>query len=377
MNASGDGIFTARRARVAAWLREQGAAAALFEDREGRRDPNVRYLSGQPGDSLLVVTAAGRGILVAWDVNMARGMAAADDILAYSDFERRPVRAVLGVLAQEGAGRGARVELPSTLAYPEYLRYVEEGEDYDFLCREDGVTEFVQGIRAVKDETEISIYRRAAEITDLLMDSLESGVRKGLIATEADAAIFLERESRALGCEGLGFDILAAGPRRSFGIHAFPAWTDGPFGAPGLSILDFGVSFRGYTTDVTMTFAAGKLSARQGGMIALVETAYQEAAAMIRPGVPTLDVAVLVDGIFSDAGYRMPHGLGHGIGLESHEAPAVRNRDDNKWVFAPWHVVTLEPGLYDPEAGGVRLENDFLVGPSGAEALTRSRVVRL
>ncbi len=369
--------YAARRARVAAWLTEKGVAAALFEDREGRRDPTVRYLSGQPGDSLLLVTAAGRGILVSWDVNMAGKMARVDEILAYGDFERKPVRAVLGVLAREGIGAGAQVELPSTLAYPEYIRYAEEGGDYDFHCREDGASEFAQGLRAVKDESELAIYGRAAAITDQLIDALESGVRKGTISTEADAALFLERESRARGCEGMGFETIAAGPARSFGIHAFPAYTAGAFGTEGLSILDFGVSLDGYTTDVTMTFLRGKPTPRQDRMISLVEEAYEEAAGMLRPGVPSAEVARRVDGIFAAAGFKMPHALGHGIGLEAHEAPALRNRDDNSWVFAPGHVVTLEPGLYDPEAGGVRLENDFLIGPAGAEALTRSRIVRL
>jgi Xaa-Pro dipeptidase len=369
--------FAARRGRIAAWLKERGIAAAVFEDREGRRDPTVRYLSGQPGDSLLLVTAAGRGILVSWDVNMARRMSRVDEILAYGDFERRPVRAVLGVLAREGVRPGSQVELPSSLAYPEYIRYAEEGADFDFLCREDGADEFARGLRAVKDDAEIGVYRRAAAITDALIEALEAGVRKGGISSESDAALFLERESRARGCEGMGFETLAAGPARSFGIHAFPTYTSGAFGTGGLSILDFGVSLEGYTTDVTMTFVRGRPSAPQERMIALVEEAYKEAAGMLRPGVPTLEVARRVDEIFAARGFTMPHALGHGIGLEAHEAPAMRNRDDNAWVLAPGHVVTLEPGLYDPEAGGVRLEDDFLILPGGAEALTRSRIVRL
>ncbi|HOX11788.1 MAG TPA: Xaa-Pro peptidase family protein [Spirochaetia bacterium] len=369
--------FAARRGRIAEWLKERGIAAAVFEDREGRRDPTVRYLSGQPGDSLLLVTAAGRGVLVSWDVNMARKLSRVDEILAYGDFERKPVRAVLGVLAREGIRPGSQVELPSTLAYPEYIRYAEEGADFDFLCREDGADEFARGLRAVKDESEIAVYRRASAVTDELVEALEAGVRKGTISTESDAALFLERESRARGCEGMGFETLAAGPARSFGIHAFPTYTSGAFGTAGLSILDFGVCLEGYTTDVTLTFVSGRPSALQERMIALVVEAYKEAAGMLRPGVPTLEVARRVDEIFAAGGFKMPHALGHGIGLEAHEAPAMRNRDDNPWVLAPGHIVTLEPGLYDPEAGGVRLENDFLVLPGGAEALTRSRIVRL
>ena len=377
MNGDGIEIFAARRGRIADWLKDRGIAAAVFEDREGRRDPTVRYLSGQPGDSLLLVTAAGRGVLVSWDVHMAQTMAKVDEVLAFGDFERKPVQAVLGVLAREGIRPGALVELPSTLAYPEFIRYAEEGAEYDFLCRENGTDEFALGLRAIKDEAETRVYRRASAITDELIDALEAGVCGGSISSEVDAALFLERESRIRGCEGMGFETLAAGPSRSFGIHAFPPYTAGAIGTEGLSILDFGVRFEGYTTDVTMTFVRGKLSSRQEQMIALVEEAYRVATGMLVPGVPTIQVARSVDEVFAGQGFKMPHALGHGIGLEAHEAPALRNRDDNVWILAPGHVVTLEPGLYDPEAGGVRLENDFLIGPEGAEVLTRSRIVRL
>ena len=70
-------------------------------------------------------------------------------------------------------------------------------------------------------------------------------------------------------------------------------------------------------------------------------------------------------------------GTSHGVGLEAHEAPAVRNRDDNEWILAPGHIITIEPGLYDPATGGVRLEDDVLITASGAEVLTHARIVRL
>jgi Xaa-Pro dipeptidase len=73
----------------------------------------------------------------------------------------------------------------------------------------------------------------------------------------------------------------------------------------------------------------------------------------------------------------MPHGLGHGIGLEAHEAPVVGSRSDNVWILEPGMIITLEPGLYDPVHGGCRLENDVLITEGGAEVLTNSRIVRL
>jgi Xaa-Pro dipeptidase len=73
----------------------------------------------------------------------------------------------------------------------------------------------------------------------------------------------------------------------------------------------------------------------------------------------------------------MPHGLGHGIGLEAHEAPSLRSQADNNWILAPGMIITIEPGLYDPVHGGCRLENDVLVTETGAEVLTDARIIRL
>ena len=98
-------------------------------------------------------------------------------------------------------------------------------------------------------------------------------------------AELLEREAVARGAEGMGFETLAAGPGRSWGIHPFPASTRGAFGGDGLSILDFGVKVDGYTSDVTMTFARGKLTVEQELMIELVEKAYAAALQAARPNV--------------------------------------------------------------------------------------------
>ena len=144
-----------------------------------------------------------------------------------------------------------------------------------------------------------------------------------------------------------------------------------------MSILDFGLRLEGYTTDVTMSFVKGELGSEGERMLELVERVHDEAIAMLAPGVPCRDVALRADAIFGEAGYSMPHALGHGIGLEAHEAPTLRNREDNVDVLAVGQIVTVEPGLYDPELGGIRYEDDILITESGREALTRSRIVRL
>jgi Xaa-Pro dipeptidase len=112
-------------------------------------------------------------------------------------------------------------------------------------------------------------------------------------------------------------------------------------------------------------------------MLTLTEKAYKLAFSMVKEGASTMEIAGTVDNFFGKSKKAMPHSLGHGIGLETHEAPFLRNRADNDRQLGAGMVFTLEPGLYDPVHGGCRLENDILVTAEGAEALTNSRIVRL
>jgi Xaa-Pro dipeptidase len=298
-------------------------------------------------------------------------------MIPYGEFERRPIQALKGAGQYLSLPKGSKVEISPDTPYPLFLQYIEEITEYDVLCRNNGIHEAVADLRCIKDEEEIGIYRTAAEITNGLIDQIEKRVAEGKLKTESQLALFIETECRRLGCEGTGFETLAAGPERSFGIHAFPAWTGAAFGGPGLSILDFGVKYQGYTTDVTMTFARGPLSKGQERLLSLTEKAYRLALSLTAGGVSTRAIAVAVENHFGRSRKAMPHALGHGIGLEAHEGPYLRVRSENAAALAPGMIVTLEPGLYDPALGGCRLENDLLITDNGAELLTTSRIVRL
>ena len=185
-----------------------------------------------------------------------------------------------------------------------------------------------------------------------------------------------ERELRAQGCERTSFDTLAAGPARSFAIHAFPGYTAGAWGTDGISLLDYGVCYEGYASDCTITVARGRLSARQEDLLDLVQQAADECIALYKPGVPVRRAAEKAQELFAAKGRTMPHSLGHGTGLEIHEAPFISMRTEESTLFQAGNIVTLEPGLYDAELGGTRLENDVLITESGNEILTRSRIFR-
>ena len=358
-------------------MAREGITLVMIEDCEERRNPAVRWLSGQPGDALLFLSVDRRSLLVPWDINMAMLHAEVDTLLPFAEFERQPVNALKGAAERLKIPKGSRIEIPGTTSYPRFLNFVEEIADFDIICREGGVwTELVKN-RAIKDETEINIYHKVSALTDEIINLLEKNIRSEKLKTEIDVALFIDSESRKRGCEGTGFETIAAGPSRSFGIHAFPAYTGAAFGGNGLSILDFGLKYAGYTSDVTLTFAREPLSKIQEKMLTLTEKAYKLALSMVKNGASARNIGIAVDTYFGRHKKVMPHGLGHGIGLEAHEAPSLRSRVDNEWVLEPGMIITIEPGLYDPVHGGCRLENDILITETGVEVLTDSRIIRL
>jgi Xaa-Pro dipeptidase len=370
-------IYETRREKIYNWMARENIAFLSFEDTEGRRDTSIRWLTGQPGDALLFLSVDKQALLVPWDINMAMIYAVVDTIIPYSEFDRQSIKALRACADFFKIPFGSRVEIPSVTPYPLFLLYVEALTDFDVICRNGGSRTEVERLRTIKDEEELRIYREVSAITNSIIELLEKNIREGALKTEADVALFIEMESRKRGCEGTGFETLAAGPGRSFGIHAFPAYTAGEFATAGLSILDFGLKYAGYTSDVTLTFVREPLSKIQEKLLTLTEKAYKLALSMVEKGVAARDIALAVDTFFGKSKKNMPHGLGHGIGLEAHEAPALRNRPDNTWTLEPGMIFTLEPGLYDPAHGGCRLENDILITETGVEVLTQAKIVHL
>ena len=369
-------IYKARREKLFARMRENSLTAIVFEDTEGRRNPAVRYYTGHPSDALFIAGADGQTVLVPWDVNLAQERAVDCTIIPSEKYERNNIKAVKAILNGFTVSGKQNVEIPPETPYPLFLKYVDALDGWDVRCREKSLHEFVVEERACKDEYEIACTKEAARIGDLIIDQIEEGIRNGTLQTESDVALLIEKECRKHGCERTGFDTLAAGPDRSWAIHAFPGYTDAAWASPGLSILDFGVVYEGYTSDTTVTVARAPLSEAQEKLVALVEKAAETALPLYQAGSPIRLAGKAAENVFTKAKRVMPHTLGHGIGLEIHEYPRVSGKIDAEKVFKPGMIVTLEPGLYDPKLGGVRLENDVLITEEGNEVLTHSRIIR-
>lgn len=372
-----DEAYGTRQDTLRRYLREHGIHAALIEDTEGRRHSGIRYLTGHPGDAILLVFADERSVLVPWDVNLATERATADEIRPYTDFERRFISAVTGIVKEAGGEDGV-LELSEATPYLQYQEIRDAMPRLELRCRRKGLDEQLRSMRMIKDETEVASTRRAAEITSTVLHRLLDGFRHGAFETELDVAFFIQREGRQLGADGMGFETLVASPKRSVAIHPVPAFTNATLAGPGLTIVDFGFTVDGYTADVTLTVAQEPLSDEQRLLFDLVQRAYHEVAVpAIQPGASSREITQRVVDFFASHDRTMPHALGHGIGLDAHEAPAFRTRADSDYTLEPGMIVAIEPGLYSPTAGGARLENDFLITESGAECLTTSSVLTL
>ena len=372
-------VYSARKEKLFAYMKENNVNAVVFEDCEERRNPAVRYFTGHPSDALFIASSDGKNVLVPWDENLAKEQSVDVKIIPYNKYDRKNTKTVKEVLKSfRIKEQKKKVELPPVTPYPLFLKYIDAltGDDWDVLCREKSTHDYVTDLRSVKDGYEIECTKEAACVGDIIISEIERGLRENWLHKECDVALLIESELRKHGCERTGFDTLAAGPSRSWAIHAFPGYTNADWPADGLSILDFGVVYKGYTSDTTLTVAKN-LTPKQNELVELVEKAARESLEFYKPGSQIKKAGETADLVFKKAGRTMPHTLGHGIGLEIHEFPRISAKQPEELLFKPGMIITLEPGLYDPELGGVRLENDVLITESGNEVITHSKIIRI
>jgi len=368
-----------RQMRISEYLNAEGTDAGVIVDFEGLRSRSLRYLCGQPSDALLFLFADGKSLLVPWDVPLSRSLATADETIAYETFSRREAVCIQAIVRDRGI---RRIELPGYFPYPLIRTLKRALAGVSVECRSDGIEQAVNVLRIKKDKQEIEALREACRISDRLIEQVPAMFAAKNEVSELELAMFLESEARRRGAEGMGFDTLAASSRRSFAIHCFPNFTTETIGTEGFSLLDFGVRFSGYTSDVTCTLVRPPITAAGRAMIEAVEEAYELAQTLCGPGADPVLVGERIQEHFENRGMHMPHSLGHGIGLDAHEAPLFRRQspgseDRGGQPLEAGMVFTIEPGLYDPAQGGVRLENDFLCTENGVEVLTSARIIYL
>jgi len=364
-------------------MKDRGVDVALVTDFERKRDTSLRYLSGLPTDAELLLFSDGYTILIPWDQELAGKMAQANEMLNVLEFDRSYRRARTHALTSR-LGRTFALEVMPNESYYEVSKIREEFPDVNIICDPRGAGYAISRARRVKEQHEIDIIREGCLQTDKLIDMISPFVQDHPECREIDLALFLETEMRKLGAEKPGFETLVANAERSAQIHTYPTASTDPLTKQGLALIDFGIVWNGYTTDVTVPMVFGDLNPTQQRMIDMVQKVHDTAISSIAPGVPAHEIAAEAIGTLTAQGLNMPYSLGHGIGLEVHEGPllGLKPKDPSAlkdWVETPLEagmLFTIEPGCVDSEHGGTRLEDDVLVTATGVEVLTSSRLLR-
>ena len=229
-------------------------------------------------------------------------------------------------------------------------------------------SDFIPTLRRTKDSHEIALIRKAAQIGRDAYGNTLKHVHAGMTEVEFDS--LLMTEIKRLGAEkGWAHDdfIVASGERSAM-CHA-PA-TMKAFAAGETVTVDYGAMYQGYMSDITRNFALGQPDSKALEINAILLKAHKAAAESLRPGISGQKVDAIARKVISDSGYgeNFVHGLGHGLGLEVHEAPRLSKT--SKDTLQVGDVVTVEPGIYIEGWGGLRIEDDYLIIEDGAECLT-------
>jgi Xaa-Pro aminopeptidase len=332
-----------------------GLDAVLFTDLT-----NIRYLCGFTGtDGVLVVTEGASCFLTdSRYTTQARVQVQADEIREYSV----KLDGVLAFLEQTGVVRvGFEAE---TLSFAMVERLREKGgadREWVPLAKE------ILSLRGLKGPDEIAALLEATRLNAEAFEEILPLVRPG--AVEQEIALALEFALKRRGGDAKAFDfIVASGPRGAL-PHGIASRRE--IRAGELVTIDFGVRCGGYHSDETVTVAVGEISSELRAIFDTVLEAHDLAMAHVRPGVALKEIDAVARDFIASRGYGafFGHGLGHGVGLEIHEYPTVSPRSE---TFAGEGMVfTVEPGIYVPDLGGVRIEDMIEVTADGCRQLTR------
>lgn len=347
----------ARRTRLAAALLSRDVDACLVT-----KGVNVVYLTGVSSSNAALLVRSDSSAVLATDDRYAEAARA-----ACADVEVVTTRAVASTLAGRFAAEGGRLALERhdvTLSQADTIMGALDDRadvvDLDMA---------VEALRAAKDDVEVERVAQACAISVQALADLLAGPLRG--RTERHIARDLEARMLALGADALAFDtIVASGPNGSVPHHS-PSDREVLFG--DLLTIDFGAKVGGYHADCTRTVLVGGPGEQwQHDVYDVVARAQRAGVEALAPGRSTREVDSAARDHVVDAGYGefFVHGLGHGVGLEIHEPPWLMGSGSTTGTLPARTTVTVEPGIYLPGKGGVRIEDTTDVGPAGVRVLT-------
>ena len=350
-------LFVQRRERLRRLLKKSKLPVAMIVTNVD----NVTYLTGFTGDSSSLILTSDEELLVS------------DSRFTIQISEECPglpteTRTSKFTADQFLAKIAAKKKIPSIVVESDNLtksRFdsLQQNCKLSTLIDSQGL---VQQLRAIKDKTEIAKIENAVRVAERAFDVVRARMTPD--QTEAQVAHALEAEIRRFGGKACSFDpIVGVGPRAAL-PHAVV--TDRKIGENPFVLIDWGARVDGYVSDLTRVLITGKISPKLQRIYEVTLKAQLSAISKIRPGATIKDVDFAARKVIDDAGFgkHFGHGLGHGIGLQVHELPFLSPISDGE--LKAGMVVTVEPGIYLPNWGGVRIEDDVLVTNDGHRVLS-------
>ena len=368
--------MTERLDRIRAAMADEGLDALWIsspvDDVFGKHSMNRRYVSGFTG-------SAGHALITRYDAFLAvdsryveqaerEAEARGFRIFPYKDRWTSWVPRFVREAGLPGKNIGVS-QADMSLGGFERLREAIDGLPWAIRPRIGPASRIVEQLRHQKDAEEIALLKRAIEVADEAYERVEAAMQPG--QTEQEIALAVERAVRDLGADGVSFDTIVAGGPWAAMPHASPR--PEPIAAGGMLFIDMGAQCPGYCSDLTRTTFVGDADVRFREIYEIVFDAQRAAIEGVEAGMPGSAAHELAHAVIRARGYgnTFGHGLGHGVGLEVHEAPYLGPSSED--TLEEGMVFTIEPGIYIPGWGGVRIEDVVMLENGKARVLSHAR----
>lgn len=322
---------------------------------------NLQYMTSFTGSAGLAVVSKDRAAFI---TDFRYTEQAKDQVKGFDIFEHK------GNIAETAAQTAKEFGIKrlgfeqNHMTFATYQQYAGKAGDIELVP----VSESVEKLRLIKSSEEIKILEEAAKIADHAFDHILTYIKPGLteIAVMNELEFFMRKE----GAEGSSFDMIVASGVRSSLPHGRAS--EKVIESGDLVTLDFGAYYKGYCSDMTRTIAVGTPSDKLKEIYHIVLEAENAGVDRIKPGLTGKEADRITRDIIEKYGYGQyfGHSTGHGLGMEVHEAPGLSSRSEV--VLEEGMVVTVEPGIYLPDVGGVRIEDDIVLTADGNKRLTHS-----
>lgn len=340
-------------------LEDKGLDAVLVSD-----GFNMRYISGFTGATgFLLITKASCTLFTDSRYTVAAKAQAPDFNVVEISASKGYTACINEVIKSEDIKKLGFES--KQFIYADYLNFSKKLEVPEFIP----ITDELTRLRRIKTDEEIACLRQAEHIGDIAFNEILGHLKPG--KTELEIAAKLEYIMKCNGAEKLSFDTIVASGLNTAKPHAEPG--DKKIEAGDFVTMDFGCVYHGYCSDMTRTVVVGKASKKQREIYDIVLKAQTTVIEGLKPGKPGKEYDKIARDIITEAGYGeyFGHGLGHSVGLEIHEDPRFSVKEED--IIEPGTIITVEPGIYIPDFGGVRIEDMLVVTADGYEDFAHSR----